>query len=331
MTMMTLPDFRYKQSIFYFSSKEKQILRFRADNLLIEDENGKVIIQHSCHRAFVLFIIGNITLTNIIILKAKKFGFPVILLSRNFRMDCYFNNRAEGNFLLRKKQYDAGERNLLIAKQLVKQKIYNQTALIKNLRYKIIPEKNAIRKLVKNSVDNQKTTQELMGIEGNASKIFFPIYFRQMNWIRREPRTKRDITNLLLDIGYTYLFNFIEAMIAIYGFDVFCGVYHTFFYQRKSLICDLVEPFRCIIDQRLRKAYNLKQIDEKDFFIKNQQYQLSYKQQHKYTSMFVKDILKYKENIFLYIQSYYRWFMKNKSIQQFPIFTINGETPTHSD
>ena len=321
--MMTLPDFRYKQSIFYFSSKEKQILRFRADNLLIEDENGKVIIQHSCHRTFVLFIIGNITLTNIIILKAKKFGFPVILLSRNFRMDCYFNNSAEGNFLLRKKQYNAKERNFSIAKQLVKQKIYNQTALIKKLRYKTIPEKNAIEKLHKISVADAEDIRELMGIEGNASKIFFPIYFRQMKWIRREPRTKRDTTNLLLDIGYTYLFNFIEAMTAIYGFDSFCGVYHTFFYQRKSLICDLVEPFRSIIDQRLRKAYNLKQIDEKDFFVKNRQYQLAYKQQRKYTGMFVKDILKYKEDIFLYIQSYYRWFMKNKPIEQFPVFSIN--------
>lgn len=320
--MMTLPDFKYKQCIFYFSSKEKQKLRFRADNLLIEDEHGKVMLQHSCHRAFALFIIGNITLTNIIIQKARKFGFPVILLSRNFRVDSYFNNRAEGNVLLRRKQYSAGERNLEIARQLASQKIANQTELLKELRYKTKQESGAIEKLTNISVTTANDRYELMGIEGNASKIFFPVYFRKMHWLRREPRTKRDINNLLLDIGYTYLFNFIEAMTAIYGFDIYCGVYHTFFYQRKSLVCDLVEPFRCIIDQRLRKAYNLKQIDASDFFIKHDQYFLRYKSQGKYTSMFVKDILKYKANIFIYIQSYYRWFMKNKPIEKFPVFKI---------
>jgi CRISPR-associated protein Cas1 len=172
--------------------------------------------------------------------------------------------------------------------------------------------------------DNASEVQELLGMEGSASKIFFPAYFRQLNWKRREPRTKRDINNLLLDIGYTYIFNFIEAMTAIYGFDIYCGVYHTFFYQRKSLICDMVEPFRCIIDQRLRKAHNLNQIDSDDFFVKNSQYMLKYKSQSKYTKLFMKDILEHKKEIFLYIQSYYRWFIKDKPQDQFPVFTIAG-------
>ena len=92
------------------------------------------------------------------------------------------------------------------------------------------------------------------------------VYFRKLKWERRMPRCKNDIPNLLLDIGYTYLFNFIESLLSIYGFDLYCGVHHTFFYQRKSLVCDLVEPFRCIIDQRIRKAYTLKQVNEDDFF-----------------------------------------------------------------
>ncbi|NLZ61513.1 MAG: type V CRISPR-associated endonuclease Cas1 [Acholeplasmataceae bacterium] len=322
--MMSLPDFNYKQSIFYFPSDDKSKMRFRVDNIIIEDEQGKVVQQHSCHRIFALFIVGNITLTNVVLQKAKQFGFPVLLLSRNFRLDSYFNNRAEGNFLLRRKQYSAGERNLAIARQLVTQKINNQIALLQNLRYRSETDNEAISRLKDLSLTDTNATQELLGIEGNASKIFFPAYFRQMNWIRREPRTKRDINNLLLDIGYTYLFHFVEAMTAIYGFDVYCGVYHTFFYQRKSLVCDLVEPFRCIIDQRLRKAYNLKQIDENDFFQKNGQYHLEYKKQGKYTKLFMKDILEYKEDIFLYIQTYYRWFMKDKELKEFPVFRIKG-------
>lgn len=323
--MMSLPDFSYKQSIFYFPSDDKTKMRFKVDNIIIEDENGKVIQQHSCHRIFALFIVGNITLTNVVLQKARQFGFPVLLLSRNLRLDSYFNNRAEGNFLLRKKQYTAAERNNLIAQKIVTQKINNQIALLQQLRYRSKVENEAIALLNDLVLSIPGQRQELMGYEGIGSKVFFAVYFRQMNWIRREPRTKRDINNLLLDIGYTYLFHFIEAMTAIYGFDVFCGVYHTFFYQRKSLVCDLVEPFRCIIDSALRKAHNLKQIDVNDFFLKNDRYHLEYKKQNKYTGIFMKNILAYKEEIFLYIQTYYRWFMKDKPANAFPVFRIYGE------
>lgn len=322
---MSLNDFKYKQCIFYFSSK-KEHLKFRADNIIIEDERKNIKLQHSCHRLFALFIVGNITVTSVLLKKASSFGFPVILLSRNFKIDAYFNNLAEGNFLLRKKQYmKSPSEKLLIAKQFVDQKINNQASAVIKIRKKAKIEQQALEKLKKIKPQTASDSKELLGMEGSASKIFFGAYFRQMNWARREPRTKRDIPNLLLDIGYTYLFNFIEAITALYGFDVYCGIYHTFFYQRKSLICDLVEPFRCIIDQRLRKAHNLGQIDQDDFFRKNNQFFLSYKNQPKYTKLFVKDILSRKEDIFLFLQQYYRWLMKDKDIKEFPVFNFNAD------
>lgn len=321
--MMSLPDFKYKQCIFYFSSKEKCVLKFRADNLVLEDQDKNVLLQHSCHRVFSLCIIGNITVTNVIIKKSKQFGFPVLLLSRNFKLDAYFNNVAEGNFLLRQKQYSmTDEKKLVIAQKLISQKINNQTKLLNNIRRKVIVEKKSIEKISELNPYKVFHSKELLGIEGTASKIFFSTYFRKYEWIRREPRTKRDVNNLLMDIGYTYLFYFVETMLSLYGFDLFCGVYHTFFYQRKSLVCDLVEPFRCIIDKALRKAFALKQINKDDFFYKNGQINLQYKKQGKYTSIFVKALLENKEDIFIYIQSYYRWLMKDKSIDKFPEFII---------
>jgi len=86
------------------------------------------------------------------------------------------------------------------------------------------------------------------------------------------PRTRNDIINFLMDIGYSFLYNFIEANLCLYGFDVYKGVYHKLFYERKSLACDLVEPFRCIIDKKIRKMHNLGQINEQDFKFKNGEY-----------------------------------------------------------
>lgn len=71
------------------------------------------------------------------------------------------------------------------------------------------------------------------------------------------PRTRADIPNLLMDIGYTFIYNFVEANLNLYGFDIYKGFYHQLFFERKSLVCDLVEPFRCLIDKQIRKMYNL--------------------------------------------------------------------------
>ena len=165
-------------------------------------------------------------------------------------------------------------------------------------------------------------SKELLGIEGYASKIFFQSYFKNVPWKRREPRNKSDSINFLLDMGYTHLFNFMEAHLRLYGFDVYIGIYHTLFYQRKSLVCDLVEPFRCIIDHSLRKAYALKQIKEKDFIVKRGRYFLPIQASKGYSQILLEALLKHKEEIFLYTQKYYRCFIKQAPVDTFPDFYI---------
>ena len=319
---MSWPDFKYKQIIIHKTIGEKERLRFRADNLVIEDEEGNVLVQQSCHKIFAVFIVGDTTLTSVIIKKSVAFSFPIILMNHNFKVISRINCAAEGNTLLRRIQYDPSFDNLFVAKELVRQKINNQRNLLSSLRYLSQEDKDVIAKLKEVDVRSANDIHELMGIEGSASKLFFSAYFRPLGWQRREPRCKRDIYNLLLDIGYTYLFNFIEAMLCLYGFDLYQGVLHTNFYQRKSLVCDIVEPFRCIIDKRLRKAYNLGQIDESDFFFSKGQWSLEYKNQEKYTKLFVRDLMDEKERIFIYCQTYYRWLMKKKSATEFPVFNI---------
>lgn len=104
-----------------------------------------------------------------------------------------------------------------------------------------------------------------MGIEGVSAKLYFQSLFKEHNWKARRPRAKQDITNCLMDVGYTILFNVINALLEMYGFDVYVGILHTQFFHRKSLVCDLEEPFRPIIDAALIKAMNLGQVSEKDF------------------------------------------------------------------
>ena len=157
----------------------------------------------------------------------------------------------------------------------------------------------------------------LLGLEGSAARVYFPQIFDIVNWKGRKPRIKCDYINSTLDIGYNLLFNMIDSLLQVYGFDVYCGIYHKEFYMRKSLACDMVEPLRPIIDMEDRKAINLKQCKQDDFELIQGQYCLNYKKSPSYVSFLMEAILEQKENIFLYIQDYYRCFMKGRDISQF--------------
>lgn len=319
---MSRPDFMSKQVLLIESDKSKK-LKFRNSNLILIDENNKTLLQHSCYKIFVVYVLGEFSITSYLIKNAKKYAFPIIFL--NFNLKPYFEVTSDnkGNFLLRKKQY-VSNKDLEIAKYIINNKIQNQLSLMKSLRYKTVQEKNNIE-IVNNilsKTDICKDSKELLGLEGNASKIYYSTYFKNLNFKGRRPRAKEDIFNLMFDIGYFYLFNFIEANLELYGFDTFYGFYHKLFYQRKSLVCDIIEPFRCIIDKKIKNAFNLKQIDENDFYQKNMQYYIKKEFSKKYSQLFIKEILSHKEEIFLYVQTYYRCIMKDKEVKEFPNFNI---------
>jgi CRISPR-associated protein Cas1 len=317
--MLSAPDFRDKQIVFAMLSHGDK-LSFKNDNIIIKDEEG-IKHQSTCYRLFALFIVGHATITTGLLQRAKKFGFSIFLLTHSLSPYGNWLAKTEGNVLLRRKQYEY--QGLQIAKLLVRNKISQQVDALKKRRNKSEELQQTIDLLSEYSdrIDEIDTDlQALLGIEGIASRIYFRQMFDNIEWSGRKPRTKHDITNLLLDIGYTQLFNLMDSLLNIYGFDVYQGVYHQVFYQRKSLVCDLVEPFRPIIDQRLRKAYQLGQIKPDDFDYYRGQYRLFGKSSQTYTRLFLETLIENKEKIFDYVQAYYRAFIRNKPVEEYPVF-----------
>ena len=139
-----------------------------------------------------------------------------------------------------------------------------------------------------------------MGIEGTSAKVYFNRLFKEFNWKGRQPRLKLDEINLLMDIGYTVLFNYLEAILNIYGFDIYKGNLHQEFYKRKSLVCDIIEPFRPIVDYKIRKLLKLEQLNQFEFKQENNQYQLPYEYSSKFVTLILSEIANYKKysNIF---------------------------------
>lgn len=320
--MLSRPDFVSKQIVFVFTSRGER-LSFQNDNLVVRDEDNGIKLQTSCHQLFALFIVGHFTITSGLLQRAKTFCFSIHLANHSLKPYGSWYVATEGNVLLRRRQYEY--RGLEIAQHLIRNKLESQLFLLRSERSKQEEERRAIENLQRYQERLSKPVGDLnslLGIEGIASRIFFHAYFREFNWRGRRPRVKHDITNCLMDIGYTLLFHIVEGLLNIYGFDLYQGVYHQCFYQRKSLVCDIVEPFRSIIDHRIKKAYRLKQIRVDDFSIHAERYRLFGDASKPYVNWLVQAILDYKVNLFLFVQSYYRSFLRGVPVSEYPEFNI---------
>lgn len=309
--MLSLNDFKEKQILFIHNSREgENELKFRNDNIVYL-KDGKIENQISCYKVLAIFMLGDASLTTVFARKSVEFGISIFLLKNNFETYASIKSKAEGNYLLRMKQYE-GKGDFLMAKNVVKNKLFNQVKLLKQ-------DKN-LGEEISEKIEKVRDEKELLGIEGNYTKNFFNSYFEGLEWKRRIPRAKFDEYNLLLDIGYNFLFNYVDSLLRLYGFDVYKGFYHKLFFKRKSLSCDIMEPFRCIIDRQLVKSFNLKQIDKKDFKFSNGHLFLDYEKSQKYADIFLNGILKHKEEIFNYIYGFYRFMMDDG--RDFPFFEI---------
>ena len=240
----------------------------------------------------------------------------------NLRPVFFWANSAEANYLLRKKQFEYSTEDLSIAKCIVYNKVLNQKAALSKTRKKDSYTVDAIKQCdaALDTLPDIDEYNQLMGLEGTVAKTYFSAYYQNLNWKGRHPRMKSDVLNVILDIGYSILFNFMESFIRMFGFDLYVGVYHRLWFKRKSLVCDLMEPFRCIIDHATLLAFNRKQFSEKDFKLIKQEYHLKYEKCADYYKVFYDELIAKKMDIFKFVQQYYRCFMGCKSVKEYPIF-----------
>lgn len=322
--MFTNKDIEYR-GIYVINCLEERDLRVSSGELLLEDlQEKRVITKLPFQKILALFVVGHIRITTPLIEKCKKNNVALIVVKPSLRPVFYWADSAEANFLVRKKQYAFDKEDISIARVIIENKIRNQRELLLKTRRNDSLSKDAliVCNVYADKAQYSTDYNELMGIEGRAAKIFFSAYFQDMGWNGRRPRMKTDYINATLDIGYTYLFNFIECFVRMFGFDIYVGVYHRLWFKRKSLICDLIEPFRCIIERTVRNAINRRQIQEGDFEYHKGECRLKREFNKGYSKLFFDAIIVYKNEIFKYVQTYYRCFMGGKDINTYPKFVM---------
>lgn len=321
--MYTNKDIQFR-SIFVINCREHQkSLRVSNGELyLVDQETDKALTKIPFQKILAIFIIGNTTITSPLIEKCRRYNVAISLMKPSLRQVAFISEPAEANYLLRQRQCSINPDDITIAKRIVKNKISNQRALLRRSRKKDELTMSAIEycDAALDTIDGIDDYKSMMGIEGSISKAFFAAYFDGLNWKKRVPRAHIDPINTMLDIGYTILFNFIEVFVRMFGFDLYLGVYHRQWFRRKSLICDLMEPFRCIVDAQLRKSFHLGQFKESDFKLKKGEYVLRDEEAWKYYQTYFETLITRKCEVFAYIQGYYRSFMKGPDSDGYPFF-----------
>ena len=100
--------------------------------------------------------------------------------------------------------------------------------------------------------------------EGHAAKVYFNALFG-MDFTRSE----ENITNAALNYGYSIILSAFNREITAQGYLTQLGIFHDNMFNHFNLSCDLMEPFRVLVD---RKVAALKPVDftgEEKYFLLN--------------------------------------------------------------
>ncbi len=98
----------------------------------------------------------------------------------------------------------------------------------------------------------EKCRNQLLGIEGSLSRKYFQILQvflpEQFKFEKRSRRPATDYFNAALNYLYGMTYSIVESGVFAKGLDPFIGYMHTDNYQKTSLVFDLIEPIRPLID-----------------------------------------------------------------------------------
>lgn len=215
-------------------------------------------------------ITSNCTLNVAVIKLAAEHQVPIYIFDAVGKVKArlwspYFTNTAE----LRKQQlkfYDTTAATIWVLNQLkrkttlqiqtLKQLSKNRSGLSAQVVSDITQMAQQLSKFESYEMQPIDTCRSsILGIEGNISKL----YFKNLSLLLPEPfqfskRSRQpalDYFNAALNYIYGMTYSVVESGVFAKGFDPFAGYLHTDNYLKTSLVFDLIEPYRPMVDRLL--------------------------------------------------------------------------------
>ncbi len=127
-----------------------------------------------------------------------------------------------------------------LASDLLMSKVANQHLLVRSLE----PQLEPLPRLAPNSFSR------ILRLEARWAKFFWARYFEAaaQDIFAREKRNAQAPLNVALNYGYGFLYHALEWQCVASGVEPGIGIIHRLRRSRPSLVCDLIEQFRCCVE-----------------------------------------------------------------------------------
>lgn len=225
---------------------------------------------------------------------------------------------VNGNVFLRREQYRIAddERALSHAKIFIMAKIYNSVQLLQRFlrehpdseRAEELRQSIERLKESKEKISNVENSEELLGIEGDASRNYFSVFDDlilhnkdkfQFNARNRRPPT--DPVNSMLSLTYSMIRILMENALETVGLDPYVGFFHKDRPGRTGLALDMMEELRSYMGDRfVLSIINQSEISISDFYIQeNEAVFFTEAGMKKYLSLWQKRCMKTIKHPFL--------------------------------
>jgi len=114
--------------------------------------------------------------------------------------------------------------------------------------------------------------QKILGIEGSAAALYWKVLGKlppdEFKFEKRSHYPALDPANAMINYAYGVLYSKVEKACIIAGLDPYIGFLHTDNYNKKSLVFDMIEPFRYYGDKVVMKLFTGRKC-KKDMFYKS--------------------------------------------------------------
>jgi CRISPR-associated protein Cas1 len=184
--------------------------------------------------------------------------------------------------LIRRRQLEAAAEPLGVhlVIELIQQKMENQLRFLKRLMH-ARPGKQELFSSAVSIIDRtlsdfdlkeaalEDTRNRIMGLEGTAGRAYFQclskILPEKYQFTGRSRRPAKDPFNAVLNYCYGILYNQVEKACILSGLDPYVGFLHTDNYNKKSMVFDLIEPFRIFAEQTVVYLFTGKKMKNEYF------------------------------------------------------------------
>jgi len=274
-------DDRYFLRTLYIQ-EQGSVLRVANDQFRVtmgNDDDESELIEIQSIKVGQIVIFGACMITPPALRYCLMKRIPIVLLSQHGEYFSRIESTDDVNIMLEREQFSRSSDSnfsLECSKHFVRAKLHNSGVLLKRHSEKngsvSINQAVGMLESLKSKVDGAETIDVVRGYEGSGAAAYFSVFEELFeadgfSFRKRIKRPPTDPVNAMLSFGYSILFNNLFSMVRIHRMHPYVGFLHSDKPVHPTLVSDLIEEFRTIIDGLVLSIINKHLIGPGEFRI----------------------------------------------------------------